>query len=76
MIYLFFQYLKNGCTQYFVNSQSQTKLSAGQKSQAQQAKGPLKDSMLDDVNDFAEMDKVKNRKKTSNTSIKYFSTLQ
>ncbi|XP_059475767.1 myosin heavy chain 95F isoform X2 [Neocloeon triangulifer] len=54
-----FHYLRNGCTQYFVSGKS--KLSSSVLSQAHQAKGGLKDPMLDDSNDFIEMDKALSR---------------
>ncbi|XP_032513107.2 myosin heavy chain 95F isoform X2 [Danaus plexippus] len=45
-------YLKNGCTQYFTSPQSEKKINASQKSKQQQAKGGLRDPILDDVEDF------------------------
>ncbi|XP_065339077.1 myosin heavy chain 95F isoform X1 [Cloeon dipterum] len=54
-----FHYLKNGCTQYFVSNNS--KLNSSQLSKAHQAKGGLRDPMLDDCNDFVEMDKALTR---------------
>ncbi|XP_068631388.1 myosin heavy chain 95F isoform X2 [Battus philenor] len=47
-----YQYLKNGCTQYFATPESEKKISASQKSKQQQAKGGLRDPILDDVEDF------------------------
>lgn len=52
------QYLKNGCTQYFTSPASEKKLLPSQKSQQQQARGGLKDPMLDDVDDFNKLDQV------------------
>ncbi|CAH0703032.1 unnamed protein product [Spodoptera exigua] len=45
-------YLKNGCTQYFTSPNSEKKISADRKSKQQQAKGGLRDPILDDVEDF------------------------
>ncbi|CAH1647260.1 unnamed protein product [Spodoptera littoralis] len=45
-------YLKNGCTQYFTSPSSEKKISADRKSKQQQAKGGLRDPILDDVEDF------------------------
>ncbi|KAF4514135.1 UNVERIFIED_CONTAM: hypothetical protein B566_EDAN019190, partial [Ephemera danica] len=56
-----FHYLKNGCTQYFVNKTTEGKLNNAQKSQSFLSKGPLKDPMLDDIKDFSEMDKALSR---------------
>ncbi|XP_063377350.1 myosin heavy chain 95F [Cydia fagiglandana] len=47
-----YHYLKNGCTQYFTTPESDKKLSAAQKSQQQQARGGLRDPILDDVDHF------------------------
>lgn len=52
------QYLKNGCTQYFTSPQSEKKINANQKSQQQQAKGGLRDPILDDVEDFQRLHQV------------------
>lgn len=54
------QYLKNGCTQYFTNKTTEQKLNNAQKSSSHANKGGLKDPMLDDVEDFNNMDKVYN----------------
>ena len=51
--------MKNGCTQYFTNKNSEKKLSASHKSKQQETKGGLKDPMLDDVEDFAKLDQVR-----------------
>ncbi|XP_035438425.2 myosin heavy chain 95F isoform X2 [Spodoptera frugiperda] len=45
-------YLKNGCTQYFTSPNSEKKITADRKSKQQQAKGGLRDPILDDVEDF------------------------
>ncbi|KOB69509.1 Myosin vi, partial [Operophtera brumata] len=47
-----YHYLKNGCTQYFTTADSEKKISANRKSKQQQAKGGLRDPILDDVEDF------------------------
>ncbi|XP_028177152.1 myosin heavy chain 95F isoform X6 [Ostrinia furnacalis] len=47
-----YQYLKNGCTQYFTTAASEKKITASQKSKQQTAKGGLRDPILDDVEDF------------------------
>lgn len=52
------QYLKNGCTQYFTSAQSEKKINASQKSKQQQAKGGLRDPILDDVEDFQRLHQV------------------
>jgi len=54
-----FQYLRNGCTQYFTSTSTDSKVAASQKSQAQTKKGPLRDPLLDDVADFQSMDQVR-----------------
>ncbi|KAK7866674.1 hypothetical protein R5R35_006058 [Gryllus longicercus] len=56
-----FQYLKNGCTQYFTSSASEKKINNAQKSKSQQAKGSLRDPLLDDVEDFKAMDEALGR---------------
>lgn len=53
-----FQYLKNGCTQYFTTPASEGKISANQKSKLHQSKGGLKDPMLDDYEDFNRLHQV------------------
>ncbi|CAG5041359.1 unnamed protein product [Parnassius apollo] len=47
-----YQYLKNGCTQYFLTPESEKKISNSQKSEQQRTKGGLRDPILDDVEDF------------------------
>ncbi|CAH0725342.1 unnamed protein product, partial [Brenthis ino] len=54
-------YLKNGCTQYFTSPQSEKKISASQKSKQQQAKGGLRDPILDDVEDFQRLHQALSR---------------
>lgn len=54
-------YLRNGCTQYFTSPQSEKKINANQKSQQQQAKGGLRDPILDDVEDFQRLHQALSR---------------
>nr|XP_033192922.1 myosin heavy chain 95F isoform X1 [Bombus vancouverensis nearcticus]XP_033192923.1 myosin heavy chain 95F isoform X1 [Bombus vancouverensis nearcticus]XP_033192924.1 myosin heavy chain 95F isoform X1 [Bombus vancouverensis nearcticus] len=54
-----FQYLKNGCTQYFCNEESEKKLNDAQKSRDQSMKGTLHDPILDDVEGFNAIDQEK-----------------
>ncbi|XP_049870051.1 myosin heavy chain 95F isoform X2 [Pectinophora gossypiella] len=56
-----YQYLKNGCTQYFTTAASEKKISASQKSKQQQAKGGLRDPILDDVEDFQRLNQALTR---------------
>ncbi|XP_063243579.1 myosin heavy chain 95F isoform X2 [Bacillus rossius redtenbacheri] len=56
-----FHYLKHGCTQYFTSSTTENKLNNAQKSKAHQAKGSLRDPLLDDVQDFNAMDTALSR---------------
>jgi len=56
-----FRYLNYGCTQYFTNSASEKKLNNSQKSQSHLKKGGLRDTMLDDVEDFTNMDNALSR---------------
>ncbi|XP_071051192.1 myosin heavy chain 95F isoform X2 [Onthophagus taurus] len=51
-----FNYLKHGCTRYFTSSKSEKNLSSPQKSSAHSSQGPLKDNLLDDVEDFNNLD--------------------
>lgn len=48
--------MKSSCTQYFTKPHTENKLSANQKSKEHKSKGPLKDSLLDDVKDFQVLD--------------------
>lgn len=48
-------YLKNGCTQYFTTAQSEKKIQPNRMSKQQQAKGGLRDPILDDVEDFGRL---------------------
>ena len=52
------QYLRHGCTQYFCGKESQARLSSNSPSKAHSAKGALKDPILDDVKNFASLDKA------------------
>ncbi|ESO83449.1 hypothetical protein LOTGIDRAFT_133465 [Lottia gigantea] len=47
-----FQYIRQGCTQYFISRASEKNLNADRKSQEYLKKGSLKDPVLDDVRDF------------------------
>lgn len=62
-----FHYLRNGCTQYFTNKNTEKQLNNEQKSKQHRDKGGLKDPMLDDVEDFKNMDQALNRLGLSNT---------
>ncbi|CAH0407500.1 unnamed protein product [Chilo suppressalis] len=56
-----YKYLKNGCTQYFTSAASEKKITANQKSKQQQAKGGLRDPILDDVEDFQRLHQALSR---------------
>ncbi|KAH1012528.1 hypothetical protein HUJ05_011673 [Dendroctonus ponderosae] len=51
-----YNYLKNGCTRYFAKPATEKILSPGQKSAAQLKQGSLKDILIDDLEDFKELD--------------------
>ncbi|XP_044011291.1 myosin heavy chain 95F isoform X2 [Aphidius gifuensis] len=53
-----YQYLKNGCTQYFCNDKSNKKLNDSQKSKNHMTKGCLSDPILDDIEGFNSVDKA------------------
>ncbi|XP_011309584.1 myosin heavy chain 95F isoform X1 [Fopius arisanus] len=53
-----FQYLRNGCTQYFCNSSSEKKLNDSQKTSDHTSKGCLADPILDDVEGFNAVDQA------------------
>ncbi|KAF5307261.1 hypothetical protein FQR65_LT06977 [Abscondita terminalis] len=53
-----FNYLKDGCTRYFASAKNEKLLSPTQKSAAQLREGPLKDTIVDDVEDFNVLDKA------------------
>ncbi|KAJ2952022.1 hypothetical protein O0L34_g4282 [Tuta absoluta] len=65
-----YNYLKNGCTQYFTSAQSEKKISASQKSKQQQSKGGLRDPILDDVEDFGRLNQALKRVGLSEAEIK------
>ncbi|XP_037909530.1 myosin heavy chain 95F isoform X1 [Hermetia illucens] len=50
-----------GCAQYFSNATTDKLIPASQKSKAHQAKGPLRDPILDDYQDFQSLDEALNR---------------
>ncbi|XP_012276593.1 myosin heavy chain 95F isoform X2 [Orussus abietinus] len=56
-----FNYLKNGCTQYFCNATSEKKLNDAQKSREQVTIGSLHDPILDDVEGFNAIDQALTR---------------
>ncbi|XP_049820638.1 myosin heavy chain 95F isoform X2 [Aethina tumida] len=53
-----FNYLKQGCTRYFTKPSTEKLLSPGQKSKEHTSEGPLKDIILDDVEDFKNLDEA------------------
>ncbi|KAM7307774.1 unconventional myosin-VI isoform X2 [Ixodes scapularis] len=52
-----FNYLRHGCTQYFCSAESEKLLKNNSKSKEHQSKGPLKDPVIDDAKDFANLDR-------------------
>lgn len=54
------QYL-SGCSQYFATASTDRQISASSKSKAHQTKGPLKDPILDDYDDFQQLDQALSR---------------
>lgn len=50
-----------GCTQYFANNSTDKQIPNTQKSKDHLGKGPLKDPILDDFNDFKELDQALGR---------------
>ncbi|KAI4457701.1 myosin [Holotrichia oblita] len=56
-----FNYLKPGCTRYFASAASEKSLSPSQKSAAHAKQGPLKDNLVDDVQDFKTLDSALSR---------------
>ncbi|XP_047022842.1 myosin heavy chain 95F isoform X1 [Helicoverpa zea] len=54
-------YLKNGCTQYFTSPASDKKINANSMSKQHQAKGGLRDPILDDVEDFERLNQALSR---------------
>lgn len=55
-----FHYL-SGCSQYFLNKTTDKHVGNGQKSKNHLEKGPLYDPILDDYNDFQELDQALSR---------------
>lgn len=55
------QYLKNGCTRYFTKPETEKKLSPNQKSANHLKQGPLKDTLLDDAEDFTKLNNALSR---------------
>uniref|UniRef100_A0A2P2HZY0 Unconventional myosin-VI-like n=1 Tax=Hirondellea gigas TaxID=1518452 RepID=A0A2P2HZY0_9CRUS len=53
-----YEYLRHGCTQYFVTKESASKLSSNSTSKEHTSRGPLRDPILDDVRNFANLDKA------------------
>ncbi|XP_026672649.1 myosin heavy chain 95F isoform X5 [Ceratina calcarata] len=56
-----FHYLRNGCSQYFCNEESEKRLNDAQKSRDQIMKGSLYDPILDDVEGFNAIDQALTR---------------
>lgn len=54
------QYL-SGCTQYFATASTNQKIPAGSKSKSHSSNGPLKDPILDDYQDFHQLDQALSR---------------
>lgn len=50
-----------GCTQYFTHPHTESRIPAGHKSRVHAAKGPLKDPILDDYEDFRQLDEALGR---------------
>ena len=55
-----YRYL-SGCTQYFASTTTDKKIENSQKSNDHVSRGPLSDPILDDFNDFAELDQALSR---------------
>jgi myosin VI len=55
-----YRYL-TGCSQYFASANTDKQISNSQKSKDHLSKGPLKDPILDDFNDFKELDQALGR---------------
>lgn len=54
-----FHYLNRGCTRYFCSKERDASLPANRKSKEHQAKGSLKDPLIDDVKNFQIVDQVR-----------------
>lgn len=65
-----YRYL-TGCTQYFASSTSDKQIPNTQKSKDHLGRGPLKDPILDDFNDFKELDQALTRLGLSDRSEVY-----
>ncbi|XP_035919451.1 myosin heavy chain 95F isoform X2 [Anopheles stephensi] len=50
-----------GCTQYFTHPNTESRIPAGYKSRVHTTKGPLKDPILDDYEDFRQLDEALGR---------------
>ncbi|XP_050079462.1 myosin heavy chain 95F [Anopheles maculipalpis] len=50
-----------GCTQYFTQPNTESRIPAGYKSRVHTTKGPLKDPILDDYEDFRQLDEALGR---------------
>uniref|UniRef100_A0A182S803 Myosin motor domain-containing protein n=1 Tax=Anopheles maculatus TaxID=74869 RepID=A0A182S803_9DIPT len=50
-----------GCTQYFTHPNTESRIPAGYKSRTHTTKGPLKDPILDDYEDFRQLDEALGR---------------
>ncbi|XP_053678324.1 myosin heavy chain 95F [Anopheles nili] len=50
-----------GCTQYFTHPATESRIPAGHKSRVHSTKGPLKDPILDDFDDFRQLDEALGR---------------
>lgn len=48
--------MRHGCTRYFTKPSTEKTLSPGQKSAAQLKQGSLRDILIDDIEDFKELD--------------------
>uniref|UniRef100_A0AAG5DWS3 Myosin motor domain-containing protein n=1 Tax=Anopheles atroparvus TaxID=41427 RepID=A0AAG5DWS3_ANOAO len=55
-----YRYL-GGCTQYFTHPHTESRIPAGHKSRVHVTKGPLKDPILDDHDDFQQLDQALGR---------------
>lgn len=59
--------MKHGCTRYFTKPSTEKTLSPGQKSAAQLKQGSLRDILIDDIEDFKELDLALSRLGMSDT---------
>lgn len=53
--------MNKGCTRYFTKPNTEKQLSPGQKSASHTKQGPLKDTLVDDVEDFKILDDALSR---------------